>query len=278
MNFPWQYVGAGILAPAAIAAATASLVRRFLPEDVATRYAMPLGFAAAYCAAFVLLADGDELLPQRHWHWTLYLAPLAAAIGAVAVATGLHRAERWLLFALIAFISAWLLVPTWPSLRPARPIAVPLLAGYLLLLAAALEPLTRRFSSLRILAALAPAAGCVAALIAASVSVTYAGPSGAAATALAGCLGAAYYWPSVPAVRALSLGYAVVVGGWAYIGCIEPQQPLVGLLLAPLAPLALWCCALGPLARLRGPTAAAVQIVSVMVPLALSAALVLNAA
>jgi hypothetical protein len=277
MNFPWQYVGAGLLAPAAIAATMPLLARRVLPEDTATRYAMPLGFAAAYCAAFALLVDRDALIPQRHWHWTLYLAPIAAAIGAIAVATGLQRVDRWLLFALVAFISAWLLVPTWPGLWPARPMAVPLLAGYLFLLGAALEPLAQRLSSGQLLAAFVPAAGCVAVLMAASVSVTLAQPAGAAAAALAGCWGTAYLWPDVLRGRALCLAYAVIIGGWAFIGCIEPQQPLVGLLLAPLAPLALWCCTVGPLARLRGLTAAGVQIVSVMLPLALSAAIVLNA-
>jgi hypothetical protein len=192
------------------------------------------------------------------------------------MATGLQRVERWLLFALIAFLSAWLLVPAWPGLRPPRPIAIPLLAGYLLLLAAALEPLSQRFSSAQVLAAFAPAAACVAALIAVSVSVTYARPTGAAAVALAGCGSAAWLWPNPLAGRALSLSYAAIVGGWAFIGCIEPQQPLLGLLLAPLAPLALWCCAVGPLSRLRGFAATAVQITTVLLPLALSAALVLT--
>jgi hypothetical protein len=40
-------------------------------------------------------------------------------------------------------------------------------------------------------------------------------------------------------------------------------------MLAPLAPLALWLCAYGPLARLAGLKAAAVQIAVVLLPLAI---------
>jgi hypothetical protein len=93
-------------------------------------------------------------------------------------------------------------------------------------------------------AAFAFAAAGVAALIAACVSLTYASMAGIAAAALMGCCAAAIFG-SDP-VRGLSLPFAVVVGGWAYTGCIDPQQPLIGILIAVAAPLGLWWRSVAP--------------------------------
>jgi hypothetical protein len=89
--------------------------------------------------------------------------------------------------------------------------------------------------------------------------------------ALAGCWIAACLSKKAATARGLALAYAVTVGGWAFVGCIDPQEPIVGLLFAPLAPLALWCCVAGPLARLRGAASVAVSTAIVLAVLALAA-------
>jgi hypothetical protein len=161
----------------------------------------------------------------------------------------------------------------WPSLQPPRTICIPLLAGYLFGIAALLTPLCERIASKALLAHLTLAAAFVALAIAWQVSLRYGRPAGIAAAALGGCAAAAWFSSQRVAVGGLSLAYAIVVGGWAFIACIEPNPPAVGFLLAPLAPLALWCCARGPLARLRGPSAAGAQIALVLVPLGIAAGL-----
>jgi hypothetical protein len=274
MNVAIEIVGKGILVPATISVATLFLLRRLLSSETSQRYAAAVAFAAAFCAGYVLLPDWAALVPKRHWHWTIYLAPGAALIGSVSLAGGIRPAERWLLWLLAAFVSAWLLVPNWANLHPPRPVCIGLLTGYLFLLAAALEPLARRVGPATLLAPLTYTSACVALLIAASISVTYGQTAVIAAAAMAGCWIAACLSRTASA-RGLGLVYSVVVGGWAFIGCIEPRKPAVGLLLAAAAPLGLWCCVWGPLSRLRGRGASAVQTAVVLAVLAAAAVLVI---
>jgi hypothetical protein len=112
-----------------------------------------------------------------------------------------------------------------------------------------------------------------AALILATVSSTYASLAGIAAGALAGCSIALFLASDRLAVRGLSLTYAAIVGGWSFVGCVDPPQPLWSLMLAPAAPLALWCCAGGPLSRLRGATAVAVQTAVILAVVGIAAGL-----
>jgi hypothetical protein len=270
MNSAIAIVGLRAVVPAAIAIAGYVLTRRLLAAETSNRYAAALAFGAGAA----LLTPGMELVPGRHWHWMPYLALGAAVIGPIAASNGLRAAERGLLFLLTAIVCAWLLVPRWASLAPSRAVWVPLLAGDLVLLAALLEPLFELLSARILLASLALAAACVAALIAAFVSVTYAGPAGSAASAMVGCWVVSLFGPASARVRGLGLAYSVVVGGWAFIGCIDPPKPLLGLLVAPAAPLALWACVRGPLSRPRGLAAVAVQFGLVLLVLAIAIGIV----
>ena len=76
--------------------------------------------------------------------------------------------------------------------------------------------------------------------------------------------------------RGLIPAFMVVVGGTAFVGCIEPQQPVFAILLVPAAPLALWTCVWGPLARLRGAAAIAAQSIAVLITLAVALILALT--
>lgn len=264
----------GIAAPAAISLAAALVLSR-LSGDTWRRYAAAVAFAAGYCAGFALIRPWDELLPARHWQWTFYLAPAAAAVGPISAAAGVHRIERWLLLALAAIVAASLLVPSWDNLEPSRTAWVPMLAGYLFLLAAAMAPLASFLAPRKVLGWLTLSAAGTAALVTASVSLTYGQAAGVAAAALVGCSLALFFSADADHVRGLAAAYAIIVGAWAFVGCIDPPVPVPALLLAPAAPLALWCCAWGPLAKLRGGGAIAAQGAAVGMVLAVAAWLAL---
>ena len=259
----------GIAAPAAISLAAAMLLGRLgVPWR---RYAAAIAFAAGFCAAFALIRPWDELLPARHWQWTFYIALAAAIVGPISAAEGLHRIERWLLLAFTAFIAAWVLVPTWESLQPPRTMWVPLLAAYLFVISAAAEMLTSRISPRAVLGWLVVSAGGTAVLVAAAVSLTYGQLTAAGAAALLGCTLAFSFSVNRDHVQGLIPAYAALIGAWAFVGCIEPAEPVWGLLVAPAAPLALWCCAWGPVAKVKGMSAAAIHGVVVAVVLAAAA-------
>ena len=67
----------------------------------------------------------------------------------------------------------------------------------------------------------------------------------------------------------------VIVGGAAFVGHIDPQPPLLPLLIVPCAPLALWACVYGPLGRLDGIKAHVAQTVAVVFPLVVTLVLLL---
>jgi len=286
MNFLVEALGIGVAVPTAVSLSVYSAGVRLPWGESCRRFAAPMAFAAAYCVAYVLMPKWAELIPSRHWHWTLYLVPAAAAIGALAAIDRVPLVVRWLVFLLAAIVSAWLFLPHWLKL-PAwlaannslgltpRAVYVPILTACLLAIAALVEPLGRRLPATSVLGGMALTAVCLAVFSGAMVSVMYGEMAMIAAAALVGCWVGACILPQASAARGMSLAYAVAVGGWAWIGCIEPQRPLVPLMLVPVAPLALWSCAFGRPAQLRGFKGAALHLGAVVIALALAAGLVI---
>jgi hypothetical protein len=271
--------------PFAVALALVYLARRLFPPQVFERVAMAAALAMAFFVTWVLLPDGwTPLKPARPWHWLPYLGLLAAALCGLAMhttpfadsgrATRRSLAVVWRLATNVvtAVCAAWLLAPNWPDLEPPRYVYVLLLAGYLFALMTLLDALPDRLFSRLFPFLLFAAASVTSLVIAEPVSVTYGQIAGAAAAALCGCGVAAYFGIRGPALRGLTPVYAVLVGGIAFTGSIEPEVPVYSIMLAPLAPLALWLCAYGPLARLTGLKAAALQIAVVLLPLVVLAA------
>jgi hypothetical protein len=259
MNWVIEIVGGGGVVPAAIAVAVFLGVRLLLSPEVGQRYSAAIAFAAAYSVGYVLLPSWAKVAPERHWQWTLYLALIAGSVGPIAAAGGLAVIERWILFFLVALVSASLLVPSWPDLEPPRAVWLCVLTTYIFVLAALLELLARRIPATILIGSLALASVCTAALTAAYVSVTHGRLAGIATASLAGSWVACFAsWQKSAA--GLALAYSVIVGGLAFIGCVEPRQPYVGLLVAPLAPLALWCSIPPAVQRLHAPTRTVVQI------------------
>lgn len=220
---------------------------RWLPERQRGAAAL-LAVAAGYAAGYCLLAYDDAIPPSRHFHWPPYLALAMAVIGRFAASPRWPAAWRRALMATSAAGCAYFLTPTWPSLWPPRPICIPLLAGYILVIALAIEPLLRRVTAKTMLAAMTVTLSVLAMLIAYNVSLVYGIFASLAAAAFAGYAAAAWRKPDQDALPSLALLYAVLACGWAFIACIEPRPAEWRLLIAPLAPLALMAL---PAARAR---------------------------
>jgi hypothetical protein len=258
----------GGLVPATVAVATWFTCRWVLPASARERYAGALALAVAFGVGYVLFPEWAELVPTRHWQWLPYLCGIGAVLAPIGMAAGISRIERGLLHAILAGAAAWLLVPDWSDMQPARHVQVALLGGYLFLLISLLDLLPTRLSSGLFMLSLAIVASAVAGLISAFVSLKYGQVAGLAAAALLGycCVGSRRVSPE--AVRAVVPIFVVAVGGAAFVGAIEPDPPMYALLLVPAAPLTLWLFAAGPLARLGTVPGAAAQAIAVFVPVA----------
>jgi hypothetical protein len=268
-----------IAAPAALTVVLGLILLRALPARLAERLALPVAVAAGFCAGYWLLGEWGELLPKRHREWLPWLAILAATAGRSTASSYVS----WFVWAVLAALSAWVLVPTWDTLWPSRLVAVPLLAAYLLLLMVLLATLPDRLVG-RLFGFLLTAAGVTVGLqIAIGVSVKIGLVALAAAAALGGCAVAACLRrgesqsaesPRASASLSLIPAFAVLIGGLAFLGAIEPQEPLPIILLAPAAPLMLWFFATGPLAKLQGWQAAMLQFMAVALPLGIALAVI----
>jgi len=286
----WELIGPMLIAagPAALVSAAVGWLLGFvLPRELSERYRLGAALVVGFIVGNWLLTDGAPLVPSRHWHWLPHLAAGAAVIGGLTLAGGMSWPERILGYALLTIVAAWLLVPDWEELQPPRAYLIGLLAGYFTVLASLLTALPARLQAATFAALLTAAATAVALLITAEVSMTYGLPAAIAAAALAGCFVASLLTRSASkgriSTRSVSEGnpspalatplrglipvYAVLAGGLAFVGTIEPAPPMWTIMVAPAAPLALWLFAAGPLARLRGWPAIAAQAAAVAVPL-----------
>jgi hypothetical protein len=268
MNSAIELLGYGVAVPAVIALAIVGFSQRFLATQAAGRYGLAVALAAAFFAGYALLPSWASLVPQRHWHWLPYLGAGAMVLGPVSVASGISAAERWVLHLLLAIVAACLLVPAWPNLQPPRSILVIILAAYLFFLMALADALPERLLGTLFLRLLCVVTAATAILIAVTVSLRIGQVAGIAAAALLGCCVLPLRNQQAVAIRGLIPAFAVIVGGAAFAGSIEPQPPKIGILLASASILGLWACAWGPLTRLRGVGDTAAECTFVLVPLA----------
>jgi hypothetical protein len=267
----------GGMIPAVAALGAYFAIGRWWATSAAARYQAGLAFALAVYAGFISMPSTKTLVPLQFWEWIPLLGLAAALIDGLTRAEGVLPGERWFAIYLFAAVSAALLVPKWPELVPVWPAQLALLAIGVSLLAALLMPLANRLpgGALAFWLMLAAATSCV--LVLSEVSETFGRLAALPAGALAGCAAAAILRKSDDVDwRGLALPYAVVVGGWAYVGAIYPTTPVWPLVAVPLAPLALWICILTPLNRVRGIAGLVVQAACVLVPLLIVAAVLLT--
>jgi hypothetical protein len=267
-----EMIGGGVIAPAVIALAVDRLSSRLLPQPAASRFPAVMGLLAGFVIGFVLLTEWDALPPARHWHWLPWVALVAGFAGAVAVSAG--TLSRWLLMLGTSAAAAWFLAPTWTNLNPPRVVWLVGLSAGLCVLIGLMDPLPTRCGGRLVLGLSSLIALTTAATIAACVSVTYARIAGAAACALGGVwVGACLRQRDDQlAVRAALPAAMALIGGIAFVACVESERPQYGLLLLPIAPLGLWISQIRALRQLSGRQATILQIASVVIPLLAAAA------
>jgi hypothetical protein len=238
MSLAIELIVVGFLVPAMVAASVVWGALRFDTARRAERYALPCGVAAAWIIAYVLLPAWAALAPDRHWHWLPYLAAAAALVGPAGIAASRPPWRRWIVFLALAAGTAFLLVPTWDALRSARPASIVILAVYLTTLMATVDRLPKWLSSAWLLATIALTGFALAGVLA-DGSVRYAQLAGIAAAAFTGCWLVVAWRRCGHALNSRSLApiYSVLFGGLAYVGCVEPEEPLWWILLIPAVPL-----------------------------------------
>jgi hypothetical protein len=258
------------LIPAATAFGLCLAAGWLLPTDTARRLSVPAAFALAVFIAFAVSPTTKALTPEQSWDWIPYLGLLAALVSGLSYAAGITRGERWIAIIATAALAAWLIVPTWEALVETRMSLVYGLAAGIAVLAVLLSPLASdtspspiRFFPLWLVCA----ASAATLFILAEVSELFGRLAALPASALTGCAIASWLSPRPCDWRSIGLPFAVVVGGYAFTGYIYPTEPLTPLLIVPFAPLALWLCLKGPLARLKGRAAFLVQAVCVLTPI-----------
>lgn len=232
------------VAPTTVALVVATLWRKLVPAAWSEHSALPLGVALGFFAGYWLLPDWAPLWPTRHWQWLPYLVLPTAIAGGLPERAG--RLVRWFALAVLALAAAWLLVPKWPDLYPPRLVSVGLVTAYLMVLSAALDALPDRAAGRWFAGSLvAVAAVLTVVLLTLGTSALFARVSLVAAAALAGSFVATYFagLNSAQATRGAAPVYVILTGGLAYVGAIEPSQPLPWMLLVPAVPLAWWLMA-----------------------------------
>jgi len=255
-----------IFGPAALVAGVTTLVVALLGPCLFSptaneRFTFPAALAIGYCAGYAALPwsraafsqlagaiDAREhsnlqrmwtmIAPEQPWQWLPYLGVAVAAVGTAA--QGRHWALRWLALSTTAILSGSLLTPTWAIFGVPWPASIGILSAYLLCIAAMLELLPSPLSVHALVALLALVAAVTAVCVAAAISVRFAQLASLAAAALAGCwlAGFAAGKPMEGARRGLIPIFVVLVGGVAFTACVEPERPLLALLVLPALPLA----------------------------------------
>jgi hypothetical protein len=252
----------GGLVPALIAFAVVAAARRWMPGHVAGRHAIGVAAASAFFLGYVLLPAWAPLKPASAWQWIPYLSLLASLAGSWMLWGGVPFA--------LSLAAAWFLVPTWPDLQPSRPVYIALLTGYLLLLIVLLRALAARISVRLQWMMLSISSLTLAVLLAKDISLLFGHLAGIAAAAMIGVsLACARHQEATS--QALLPVYAILIGGLAFVGYLQPEPPAYALMLVPAAPLAAWIMVVAPLARLGSRLRGAVGLAAVFALLAAAA-------
>jgi hypothetical protein len=249
MNLAIELLVIGLVVPAAIAGLLTWILPRIISGQWATNYAATAAVVIAFVISYALLPEWAALKPERHWQWLPLLAIAAHIVGSAGMQSGQSMWLRAALLAVLAAGAAYLLVPTWPDLQPPRFASILLVAIYLASLMRMLDWLSPSLSATWLLAVLTLTAAILAVILAIDV-VRFGQLAGIGAAALAGCWIAVVFTAKTKSFDrpGLSPVFAVLVGGMAYVGCIEPAQPAWWLLLLPalVLPLGLAAAKLRP--------------------------------
>jgi hypothetical protein len=240
MGLALEIFGLAAIVSAAVSLFVAWLARRLLPAST-QRATLPAALAIGFFAGYLALPRSwAALAPDQAWHWLPYLGFAAAIAGSMPTRAWLRR----LGVLCLAVLAGYFLAPDWPVFGLSRPGSVVIAALYFWLIAALLEALPSRLLGPAFVGLLALTATLSAVAIGAEVSLRFAQLGAIAAGGLAACWlgGFLNARPAEPAIRGLIPLFAVLVGGIAFVGCVEPDPPAPGLLVLPFVPLiwSLW--------------------------------------
>jgi hypothetical protein len=249
MPFSLTDVLLGGVAPAIVAGVVLVLLRRFLPSELADRFAATVAVLSGFLTGYELLGLAPWM-PTTHWHWLPYAMLGAAVIGPVAEGGGAFK--RVFSHMVMAVAAAWMLVPTWDDLDPSRTIYLVVIVVYVIGLASLLEPLVKRFPGPLLPAILWATMTTAAVVLALSGSLRFAQITLAGAAALFGLMLVACLKRDVNMLTGISSVFSVMAVGSLLIGRVNSfsEVPLASYMLVPVAPLLLWVCTTGPLSRL----------------------------
>lgn len=250
-----EIFGSAALVALVVALCLTWLGQRFLSDGLVSRVVFPGAVAIAYFAGYAVLPRSfASFTPQQgqYWTWLPYLGLVAAAITAV-FPYFIRLSARLTTLAAIIGAAAASLTPTWPVYGfTHEPIAI-FLSFYL---AAVGLPLLNLLSN-------RPARPTLYSLLAISIlntlaigaiySARHAQLAALPAAALMGISLALLVGPKDGeiALERLAPLFAVLVGGIAWLACVEPDPPKPILLAIPLLTWAIWI----PLAIPRLPSA-----------------------
>jgi hypothetical protein len=238
-----------MLAPAVVAAVVAWVLGRLTTRESLARHSVAAALGLAFCAGFFVIHEWANAVPSKHSHWTLYVAIGGAVLGPIVAAQGVAVWERVLLAMLASLASAFVLVPTWETLAPSRIVWVSVLAADLAILAILIQPLPQYLSPRVVLLAMSGSALVLTGLLTAIWSLSLGKIAAIPALALLGVGFVTWFRPVESGMSGAALAYSLMVGGAAFLGCIEPDPPVWPLLAVPPAPIVLWLSAKGPLSQ-----------------------------
>jgi len=220
------------------------LARRLTPADYDGYFVLTSAVAIAYFTGYAMLPRSwAAFIPQatQRWQCLPYLG-LVAALFAVSFPPS-QRSTAWnLTIVAVAGMAGATLAPNWPVFGFGRKALELFLTFYLIVVGVPLQHLPARMLTQWLLGLLCFVAAAVAVAIGAFVSTRLAQFGALAAAALAGSWIAGFVAPRAGGspLRSLIPVFTVLVGGIAFVACVEPDPPQPGLLAIPLLPLVLW--------------------------------------
>ena len=253
MPFSLNDIIYGGVLPAFSAAIFYLLLARLLPDDLRHRYPAAVATFAGFLLGYTLISLAPWQ-PTAHWHWLPYAFLAAAVVGPIASAESIRSFERLLTYSIVAIVVSWQLVPNWEDLSPSR---ITYLLGTsitITLLAATLEPLSKRIAPLLLLLTLWVTMSAAAVVLALSGSLRFAQITLASAAALFGCAVAAGILRKEHSANGIALLFSVMAVGSLLVGQVNSfsEVPFAAYAVLPLAPLMLWLSTFGPLSKLTG--------------------------
>jgi hypothetical protein len=253
-----EIFGVAAAASLVVSLVVAIAVRLVAGRREVGRFVFPIAAALGFAAGYSLLPrDFAVWQPEssRPWTWLPYGAAVAALIAVGFQCIPAPRV-RMLADVPLAIVAAFCLTPTW-EVAGMKPVFMScVLLGYLLLVGAGFTLLAGKLPPRVVVGAMALAGLLLAIAAGVMVSTRFAQLAAISGAGLGGACAAGCFRGKADEMSAVGVVpvYVILVGGVAWIACVEPDPPQWALLLVPLLPFAF-----GPIAMVASRTLKARQ-------------------